>query len=74
MGELRILDSTGDSKIEWDQESDGEVELARRTFENATKKGFRAFRLTKLGNKGAAIQEFDASAEKILLTPPIAGG
>lgn len=72
--ELVILDSTGDTKIIWDSENDDEIEVAKDTFKKLTKKGYLAFKVKKGGEKGEVVKEFDADAERLILTPPIAGG
>ena len=74
-GELRVLDpSKGDIKLVWDSENEDEVELAEKQFDEAKKKGFLAFKAKKDGSKGKQITEFDPESEKIIMTPPIAGG
>ena len=73
-GELRVLDETGDTKIVWDAEKPDEVENARESFNRLRKKGYAAFSVDRKGEKGRSITEFDPDAEKIILSPPIAGG
>jgi len=72
--ELVILDTTGDTKIIWDSENDDEIEAAKETFKKLTKKGYLAFKVKKGGDKGEVVKEFDADAERLILSPPIAGG
>mgnify|MGYP001617764561 CR=1 FL=1 len=74
MGQMSILDQTGDKKVEWDSKDDGETEVARKTFDNATKKGFLAYKVGIGSRKGSRLHEFDPAAERIILTPPVAGG
>ena len=75
MGSLRILDpKMGDIKLIWDSENEDEVELVKKQFREAKKKGFSPFAVKKNGQKGERIEEFDPEAEKIIMVPPVAGG
>ena len=74
MGQLAIMDRTGDTKSMWDKNNPDEVEAARTTFDKLKKKGYLAFRVADGGKKGEVIREFDPSAESIILSPPVAGG
>lgn len=74
MGRLSILDpKQGDIKLIWDSENKDEVELVKKQFKEAKKKGFSPFAV-KNGQKGKRIEEFDPEAEKIIMVPPVAGG
>lgn len=72
--EMCILDKTGDTKITWDARNEAEVENARRTFDDLKAKGFLAYSVSKDGSKGEILKKFDPNVEKIILTPPMAGG
>jgi hypothetical protein len=75
MGELATLDESGDTKCMWDKSKPVEVEAARTMFDKLKKEGYSAFRAT--GEKGVAgelIREFNPDYERIILTPPMAGG
>lgn len=74
MGEMRILDESGDTKKIWDPDNEDEVKDAKRSFEDLIKKGFRAFLVDKKGEKGGAMQEFDPNAGKMILIPRMQGG
>ena len=73
MSELRIIGAKGDMKVEWNPDEVAEVEVARKVFEENTKKGFKAFSI-KCGQQGKEMRKFNRYAQKILLIPPIAGG
>lgn len=73
-GEMAILDETGDTKIIWDSKNADEVENAESQFKKLRKKGFLAYKVKKNGEKAEMITEFDSEAEKIILSPPLAGG
>ena len=75
MPEMAILGRNGDTKIIWDSDQDAEVENARRTFDELRGKGYLAFRVRDDdAAKGDQIREFDADAEKMILSPPMQGG
>lgn len=75
MGALHVMDpKEGDLKLIWDSENEDEVELAKHQFDEAKEKGFLAFKAKKDGSKGKQIEKFDPESERIIMTPPIAGG
>ena len=73
-GEMAVMDATGDSKVMWDSENADEVAVAQKTYEDLTKKGYRAFSVKKGGAQDELINEFDPDLEKMILVPPIKGG
>lgn len=74
MGEMAVLDSTGDTKIIWDSSKPDEVDAARAMFETLTKKGYRAFSVKKNGDTDKIVSEFDPTIEKLIMVPRIVGG
>lgn len=74
MGELKVLDRTGDTRIMWDPERPAEVEVAKKAFDEAKKKGHVAYSVTKKGDKDEVIRDFDPSAGKIIMAPALRGG
>lgn len=74
MGEMRVLDSTGDTKVIWDPENEDETEAAEEQYDSLIKKGFKAFKVSKKGDKGKAMKEFDSDAGKIIMVPAMVGG
>lgn len=74
MSEMRVIDTTGDTKIIWDSGNKDETDAARETFNRLTKKGYKAYMVKKDGEKGQVIREFDPDAEKIILAPQMVGG
>lgn len=72
---LATLDPTGDTKIIWDRSNPTEAAIAREAFNKARAKGFMAYRVIGSdGAKGEILTAFDATAERIILTPPLKGG
>ncbi len=74
MGELAVIDSTGDTKVIWDKDNEDEVEAAEEQFDTLISKGFMAYAVTKSGEAGKKIKKFLAKAGKIIMVPPISGG
>lgn len=73
-GELAVIDSTGDTKTIWDSRNKDEVDAARAQFNALKKKGYLAYTVSKDGGKGEVIHEFDEKLEKVIMSPPMAGG
>ena len=73
-GEMSILRREGDIKTIWNSENAEEVEHARKTFEDLTKKGFSAFSVKRDGEKGGRLASFNAQEEKMILVPMMKGG
>ena len=74
MGEIRILDETGDTKVLWNSDNDDEIDAARETFNRLTKKGYAAFEVSATGKKGKKVDTFDPNAERLIMAPMMAGG
>ena len=74
MSEMRVIDRTGDTKIIWDAYEKAEVKVARDTFNKLTKEGYTAFMVKRDGEPGKVLKRFDPDAEKIILSPALAGG
>jgi hypothetical protein len=73
-GVLEAMDLTGDTKVHWDKNKEAEVIAARASFDALKAKGYKAFRLAADGSTGSQMDSFDASAERILMMPQMAGG
>lgn len=72
---ISVLSGYGDLKKVWNAANQDEVEDARRSFNHLVKeKKYAAFKVTAAGDKGEQIREFDPSAGKMILVPPVAGG
>ncbi len=74
MCEMEIVSNAGHKREMWDSENADEVASARATFESLTKKGYKASRVKKNGEKGEPMTTFDPHAEAMLITGPITGG
>ena len=75
MGTIRILDHTGDTRLQWSIDDRASVAKAIRLFGDQRRRGV-AFARTCGQPASAAriITEFDPSAEEIIFTRPVAGG
>lgn len=72
---MSVMDRSGDTKVIWDPARQEEVDAAKKTFDRLVKKSrYMAYRVDKGGDKGEVIREFDPSAEKLILAPPMVGG
>jgi hypothetical protein len=71
---LCVLDSSGDSRIQWDQSNPEEVAKAQLRFDELKKLGYLAYKVNKRGDKGEVIDKFDPSAERIVLHAAMVGG
>lgn len=71
---MHIMDRSGDTKVLWSADNPDEVKAAKKTFDSLKKKGFLAYTVDEDGGKGEVIREFDKTAGRIILTPPLVGG
>jgi hypothetical protein len=73
---ISVLSGYGDIKKVWNAANNDEVEDARRSFDHLVKqKKYLAFRVSANGDKSTEqIREFDPTAGKMILVPPVAGG
>ena len=76
MGVLQILHPKfGDLKHEWHPDHPEEVELARKTFNEAIAKGMLIYRMDDHGEKtGEVIKTFDSKIRRMIAMPPMRGG
>jgi len=77
LGELSVLNGDGDTKLVWDSSNEDETEAAETMFNDLLAKGFQAFEVSdekEKGGKGKMIRKFNPKAERIIMSPRIAGG
>jgi hypothetical protein len=74
MGELAVIDNTGDTKVIWDTQNQDEIDAAKMQFDILIGRGFTAYSVKKGGEKNVRITEFDPEAGKIIMVPKIVGG
>jgi hypothetical protein len=81
MGMLRVLSRHGDDRVAWDvkQVEVGELDAveaireAERIFAEERKRGGTAFKV-ETGKAPVRIDEFDRTAEQIVMVPRVVGG
>ena len=81
MGMLRVMSRRGDDRVTWDEqkviagdtEAVAAVREAERIFAQERAKGATAFRIDP-GKPAQRIEQFDRTAEQILLVPRVVGG
>ncbi len=74
VGLLAVMGMGGDTKSIWDPDNEDEVEAAKKQFDELIEGGHAAFKVKKSGKPGKKITEFDPSAGKVILVPPVRGG
>ena len=78
---LRVMSRRGDDRVTWDEQKvlagDAEalaaVREAERIFAQERAKGATAFRI-ETGKPSQRIEQFDATAEQIVIVPRVVGG
>lgn len=74
-GVLHTMDRSGDMRVIWDRNVTSEIDAARTMFESLKKKRYIAYRaIGEKGDKGEIINNFDYTAERIIMVPPMIGG
>ena len=74
MAVLEAMDDTGDTKTIWDKNNPEEVEAARVAFLSLKDKGYVAYSVDKEGEPDSVIQDFDPTAERVIMRPAMVGG
>ena len=81
MGMLRVMSRRGDDKVAWDvvkaevgdPEAIAAVREAERIFAQERARGATAFKMEP-GKAPTRIEQFDRTAEQILMVPRVVGG
>jgi hypothetical protein len=81
MGMLRIMSRRGDERVVWDNEKLGSHDLeavaaiqeAERIFNQERARGATAFKVES-GKPVERIEQFDRTAEQIVMVPRVVGG
>ena len=81
MGMLRVMSRRGDDRVSWneqkvaarDPEALAAIREAERIFAQERAKGATAFRINP-GKPAERIEQFDHTAEQIVLVPRVVGG
>lgn len=70
LGAFSVMGPDGDTKHIWNAKKPDEVEAARVLFETLTSKGYRAFKLTRLGGRGKPVEGFHDAKGRLLFAAP----
>lgn len=81
MGMLRVMSKRGDDKVAWDvkrvetgdPEAMAAIREAERIFAQERGRGATAFKV-ETGKAPTRIEQFDPTAEQILMVPRVVGG
>ncbi len=81
MGMLRVMSRRGDDRVTWDEqkvlagdpEAVAAIKEAERIFAQERAKGATAFRVDP-GKPAERIEQFDRTAEQIIMVPRVVGG
>lgn len=69
MGELRVLNKSGDIKVEWDPKDAASVANAKVEWDRLKADGYEFFEVTEA--KGKKIDRFKKSAGRVIAAPGI---
>ena len=81
MGMLRVMSKRGDDKVAWDvrkvevgdPEATAAIREAERIFAEERARGATAFKV-ETGKAPTRIEQFDPTAEQIMMVPRVVGG
>jgi hypothetical protein len=73
-GQMRILNSSGDSTVTWSPEVAEEVKSASDIFEELVQQHYTAYAFKVSAQPGEVITRFEPGAQKIIMAPRMAGG
>jgi hypothetical protein len=62
---MRIFDNTGDRRIVWNSKDPDQIKEAKATFDEYVEKGWKPYAISRNGNKGHRIHEFNPEREEI---------
>ena len=74
MGEMSVLATDGDQKVQWDPKNEDQVEVAEMTFDKLKAKKYKAYSVDKVGKAKKEIKKFDSKAGSIIMVPAVMGG
>lgn len=70
MGEMRVMDQSGDEKIEWDPADKESTDKAKSKFDDLKKKGYDFYEVADA--KGKAVKKFSKKLGKLIAAPGVA--
>lgn len=69
-----VMDSTGDTRHEFDRTDLASLAQAEQRFRDLIFKGYTAIALTRPGTNGELMRTFDPTVEKTVFIPRLQGG
>lgn len=67
MNEMRVMNQSGDEKIEWDPDDPKSTAKAEKAFEKLKKKGYDFFEVAE--TKGKQVKKFSKDIGKLIAAP-----
>ena len=74
IGVLCLLNESGDTRVQWNRNNQGEVNAAKAEFNRLKAAGHLAYLVDSSGRKREVVDTFDPTAERLVLIPPSVGG
>ena len=74
MGQMRVLDSSGDRQVKWELEDKASIEAAEEVYKTLKNAGFTFFTVEPGTDKGSKLKDFDSAQETIVAIPRVTGG
>jgi len=74
MGQMRVLDSSGDRQVKWELEDKASIEAAEETYKALQAAGFSFFTVEPGTDKGGRLKDFDSAQETVVAIPRVTGG
>ena len=74
MGQMRVLDSSGDRQVNWELENKASIEAAEEVAKTLAAAGFTFFGVVPGTDKGSRLKRFDPAQETIIAIPRVSGG
>ena len=74
MGQMRVLDSSGDRQVNWELEDKASIEAAETVAALLAGSGFTFFSVVPGTDKGSRLERFDPAQETIVAIPRVSGG
>lgn len=64
----------GDKRIHWEPDNKKDISKVKKLFDQKLKDGYLAYTFDEESKQARQIREFDETADRIVLQPPMGGG
>ena len=71
---MHVQDDSGDTRVEWNADNAGEVEIAKKAFDALKEKRYLIYRTRADGSQGELMRTWDPHAERVVASPQLQGG